>query len=44
MFLPFVLGSLQEPTPELRSIACWVISRYCGWFFADAQVESGKET
>lgn len=40
--LPFLISSLQEQTPELRSIACWVLSRYCGWFFEEQQAESGK--
>jgi transportin-1 len=30
---PFFLQSLADETPEIKSIACWVISRYCGWIF-----------
>lgn len=32
---PFLIQSLQDGEQEVRSIACWVISRYCGWLFAD---------
>ena len=37
---PFLVQNLGEPTPEMRSIACWVLSRYCTWIFDDAQVLS----
>jgi transportin-1 len=43
-FLPYLLLSIQENSnpSELRSIACWVLSRYAGWFFEENQEESGK--
>jgi len=28
---PFLIAQLQEPTPQVRSIACWTLSRYCRW-------------
>ena len=32
---PFLVANLAEPVPEMRSIACWVLSRYCTWIFED---------
>lgn len=32
----FLFQSLGDPTPEVRSIACWTLSRYCGWIFDDS--------
>jgi HEAT-like repeat len=36
---PFLIQNLSDPTPEMRSIACWVLSRYCSWIFEDEQVQ-----
>jgi transportin-1 len=36
---PFLIQNLADPTPEMSSIACWVLSRYCSWIFEDKQVQ-----
>jgi len=29
---PFLLQNFSDPLPEMRSISCWVLGRYCGLF------------
>ncbi len=29
--LPYFLSQMDDPTPQVRSICCWTISRYMGW-------------
>jgi len=36
---PFLVQNLAEPVPEMRSIACWVLSRYCTWIFEDEALQ-----
>ena len=34
---PFLLNNTSDTTAEIRSITCWVLSRYSWWLFSCAQ-------
>ncbi|KDN41076.1 ARM repeat-containing protein [Tilletiaria anomala UBC 951] len=33
--IPFLINSLNDSKPLVRSIACWTLGRYCRWCIAD---------
>eukprot|EP01038_Epipyxis_sp_PR26KG_P008586 gene8586-11601_t len=35
---PFLINNLSNELPEMRSISCWVLSRYCGLFSEDKTI------
>ena len=41
---PFLLACLSDTVPELRSMACWVLGKYCRWVCQFEQVSSSTET
>jgi len=41
---PFFLQSLENPLPEMRSITCWAVSRYCSLLGQFDQFSTNKGT
>lgn len=41
--VPFLLALVADAVPEVRSIACWVLSRYCVWIFQDGDERGDSE-
>ena len=37
--MPFLISTLDDAKPLIRSISCWSISRYAPWIVAQPQVE-----
>ncbi|KAH8920466.1 Transportin-PC [Atractiella rhizophila] len=35
--IPFLLASLRDPKPLVRSISCWTLGRYVSWCVGDAE-------